>query len=230
LLNADVSDKVVEVTQRDNGWTPIVGINVSPSENLNIALKYEHKNYMVVINDTKADSLGLFRDGGKSRGDIPGILTAGIGYKPVRWLETQISFNYYFDKYVNWLVNVRELGAHNRKTLRTIDKGSYELALGLQFNISDKFALSTGILASEPGVNDSFQSDFSYTNPSVTAAGGLQWKITDALVFDLGFMNTFYRDVTVSYEDADIPGGNYSDTLGKTSYVLSAGLSYTIFR
>jgi long-chain fatty acid transport protein len=241
----DLKDKEVSTKQTGMGFTPIIGINISPTENLNIALKYEHKTKLELTNDTKADSLHIFPDKAKSRSDIPGIISVGIGYTPVKWLETQLSFNYYLDKGVKWGNNIRESGAHERITPREIDKNYYELALGLQFNLSDKFAVSVGGLISQPGVADSYQSDFSYTNPSKTIAGGIQWKVTDRLTFDAGFMNTFYKDVTISYNDSKLQGynvkypsvynspsyvqGKYSDTLGKTTMGFAFGLSYGIF-
>jgi long-chain fatty acid transport protein len=240
-----LTDKEVSTKQTGMGFTPIIGINFSPSENLNIALKYEHKTKLELTNDTKSDSLHLFPNKGKSRSDIPGIISAGIGYKPAKWLETQLSFTYYLDKGVNWGNNIRESGAHERTTLRKIDKNYYELALGLQFNLTDKFAISVGGLMSQPGIADSYQSDFSYTNPSKTLAGGIQWKLTDRLIFDAGFMNTFYKDVTISYADPKLQSynvkyplvyntpeyvqGKYSDTLGKTTMGFAFGLSYSIF-
>jgi long-chain fatty acid transport protein len=241
----DLKDKEVSTKQTGLGFTPIIGINFSPTENLNIALKYEHMTKLTLTNDTKADSLHIFPDKGKSSSDIPGIIAVGIGYKPVKWLETQLSFNYYLDKGVNWGNNIRESGAHERTTLREIDKNYYELALGLQFNLTDKFAVSIGGMTSQPGVADSYQSDFSYTNPSSTLAGGFQWKISERMTFDAGFMNTFYKDVTISYADSKLKDynvkypsvyntqpyvqGKYSDTLGKTTMGFAFGLSYSIF-
>jgi long-chain fatty acid transport protein len=241
----DLKDKEVSTKQTGTGITPIIGFNFSPTENLNIGFKYEHKTKLTLTNDTKADSLHIFPDKGTSGSDIPGIIAVGIGYKPAKWLETQLSYNLYLDKGVSWGNNIRESGAHERITPREIDKNYYELALGLQFNLSEKFALSVGGLISQPGVADSYQSDFSYTNPSKTISGGVQWKITDRLIFDAGFMNTFYKDVTISYADSKLQGyytkyptvyktpefvnGKYSETLGKTTMGFAFGLSYSIF-
>jgi long-chain fatty acid transport protein len=240
-----LKDKEVSTKQTGMGFTPIIGINISPAKNLNIGLKYEHQTKLTLTNDTKADSLHIFPDKGKTPSDIPGIIAAGIGYTPVKWLETQLSFNYYLDKGVNWGNNIRESGAHERTTPRKINKNYYELGLGLQFNLTDNFAVSIGGLISQPGVADSYQSDFSYTNPSKTIAGGVQWKVTDRLTFDAGFMNTFYKDVTITYADSKLQGyyvkyptvyntpayvqGKYSDTLGKTTMGFAFGLSYSIF-
>ena len=82
-------------------------------------------------------------------------------------------------------------------------------------------------LCGDMGVADSYQSDFSYSNPSTTLGFGFMWKITDKLVFDAGFSDTFYKDQTVTFIDPDL--GNYQETLGKTTINFAAGLSYSIF-
>jgi hypothetical protein len=65
------------------------------------------------------------------------------------------------------------------------------------------------------------------------------------MTFDAGFMNTFYKDVTITYADSKLKDynvkypsvynsqpyvqGKYSDTLGKTTMGFAFGLSYSIF-
>ena len=93
--------------------------------------------------------------------------------------------------------------------------------------MSENFAFSAGGLYGDMGVADSYQSDFSYSNPSVTFGAGIMWKITDRLVLDAGVSDTFYKDQTITFNDPDL--GNYKETLGKTTLILPPGLSYSIF-
>ncbi|HPJ79323.1 MAG TPA: hypothetical protein PK489_11070 [Prolixibacteraceae bacterium] len=216
-----LADKKVETTQTGAGWTPIVGLNLNLGEQLNVGIKYEFQTALALTNETPVDDLGVFPDGKKDDYDIPAILGVGVGYKPIDWLEAQLSYNLFFDKNVGWGNNVRS------GVTREIDKNYYELALGLQFNLSDQFALSVGGLTSQPGIADSYQSDFSYSNPSYTLGGGLQWKFAERFILDAGVLNTFYKDQTVTFNDPDV--GSYEETLGKTTLVLAFGLTYSIF-
>lgn len=222
-----LGDKNVETEQTGAGWTPVLGVNITAAENLNIALKYEHKTILKLTNSTTVDDLGLFPDGKENRYDIPGMLAVGVGYQPSRLIEAQVSYNYYFDKGVGWGPNTRE-SVYNRNVTREIDKNGWELALGLQFNLTDRFALSTGALTSNPGIADSYQSDFSYSNTSYTLAAGFMWKITEQLAFDAGIMNVIYKDAELTYNDPD--AGNYQEILGKKTFGLGFGLSYSIGR
>ncbi len=223
INNADVSDKVVDTDQTGRGFTPMVGVNISPTENLNIALKYEMKTTLGLKNEpNEGDNYSeeLFGEGVQS--DIPAILAAGVGYRN-EMIEAQLSYNMYFNKGVDWGPNVRD-----RSMQREIEKNGMEVALGLQFNVLENFAFSVGGMYGDQGVADSYQSDFSFSNPSFTAGAGVEWKLTDALTVDAGFSNTFYQDQTVTFDDPDL--GEYKETYSKTTMNFAVGLSYAIFR
>ncbi|MFV0590421.1 MAG: OmpP1/FadL family transporter [Draconibacterium sp.] len=224
--SGSMNDKEVDVKQKGMGFTPIIGVNINPNEDWNIALKYEHKTYMKLENETTIDEMGLFPDGAKTQNDVPAIFTAGVGYRGLKWLEAQLSYNLYFDKKVSYGNNVR-YQTTGMSVPREIDNNYYELALGLQFNLSDKFAISVGGLKSEMGVGDSYQSDFSFSNSSHTLAGGISWKLTDRITLDAGMLNTFYKKETVTFEDPTF--GNYNESYQKTTMSFSAGISYSIF-
>jgi long-subunit fatty acid transport protein len=187
---------------------------------------------MTLKNNTKVDDLGLFPDGEESASDVPSILGIGIGYKGLNRLEAQVSYTYFFNKNVDWGMNVRDLSSWKsvdptKIRHREIDKNGYEVGLGLQFNITDNFSVSVGGLYGDMGVAPSYQSDFSYSNPSATIGGGIMWKITDKLTLDAGVSDTFYQDQTVPFEDPNVP--SYNDILGKTTVSFAAGISYSIF-
>ncbi|MCK3684645.1 hypothetical protein [Maribellus sp. YY47] len=224
--SGSMNDKEVDVKQKGLGFTPIVAVNIAPNDDWNIALKYEHKTYLKLENDTKIDEMGLFPDGAKTQNDVPAIFAAGVGYRGLKWLEAQLSYNLYFDKNVDYGYNVRDKSA-GKLVHRDIDKNYYELALGLQFNLSDKFAFSVGGLRSDMGVADSYQSDFSFSNPSHSLAAGICWKLTDRLTMDAGVLNTFYKKETVTFEDPTF--GKYDESYKKTTTSISAGISYSIF-
>ncbi len=222
-----LADKEVETEQTGKGFTPMIGLNFSPADNFNIGLKYEMKTNLNLTNKTAVDDMGLFPDGAQMRNDIPAILGVGLGYN-TGLIEAQLSYNMYFNKGVHWGVNTRDMAAkHEVVRTREIDRNGIELGLGLQFNVSDNFALSVGGLYGDMGVAESYQSDFSYTNASTTAGAGIQWKISKELAIDAGFSNTFYKDDVVGFNDPDV--GVYKEKLSKTTMSFAIGLSYSIF-
>ncbi len=217
-----MGDKEVDTEQTGTGFTPMIGINFSPADNLNIALKYEMKTTLALTNNTTVDDMGLFPDGSTANNDIPALLAAGVGYQ-TDLIEAQLSYNMYFNKGVEWGPNIRDMSIK-----REIDKNGMEIALGLQFNVLDNFAFSIGGMYGDQGVAESYQSDFSYSNPSFTAGAGVEWKLTDALTLDAGASNTFYQDQTVTFNDPDL--GSYKENYTKTTINFAVGLSYALFR
>jgi len=231
---AKLGDKEVDTKQTGAGFTPILGVNISPNENWNIGIRYEHKTYITVENITTVDDLGLFPDGDESRADVPGILGIGVGYTDKKW-EAQLSYNYYFDKNVDWGGNIRDISVWKDRDpsqirAREIENNSFDIALGLQFNATEKFSVSAGAMYQKAGVADSYNSDFSYAPDSYIAlGGGIMWKITDQLTLDAGVSYIMYEDAEVSYFDPDL-NGNYNESYGKESISFALGLSYSIFR
>ncbi|NLB26873.1 MAG: hypothetical protein GX820_09310, partial [Bacteroidales bacterium] len=203
-----LENKEVETSQTGAGFTPMIGIHISPVENLDFAVKYEMQTRLELKNNTTVDDLGLFPDGEPYRNDIPAILSVGAGYN-AGVVEAQLSYTMYFNKGVNWGANTRDVAIWkdvdaSKIRKREIDKNGMELGLGLQFNITDNFAFSLGGLYGDMGIGESYQSDFSYSNPSVTGGAGFQCKLSDVLTLDAGFSNTFYKDQTISFNDPDI--------------------------
>ncbi|MDD2382315.1 MAG: hypothetical protein WCY58_04085 [Mariniphaga sp.] len=223
-----LGDKKVDTEQTGNAFTPMLGINISPMENLNIGLKYEMKTSLTLKNTpNEGDNYSTTLFGDNVNSDIPAILGAGVGYN-TGLIEAQFSYTMYFNKDVNWGPNIRDRSAgHDVVRNREIDRNGMEFALGLQFNVLDNFAFSVGGMYGDMGIAESYQSDFSYSNPSTTAGAGFAWNITDALTFDAGVSNTFYQDQTVSFNDPDL--GLYREHLKKTTLNFAVGLSYSIF-
>lgn len=226
-----LNNKTIDANRSATGLTPVLGVCLIPSEDVVLSLKYEYRTRLNLNVSSHSDDTGLFSEDENSRIDIPPLLAIGVGYKPFYWLWLSSSYNTYFDKEAGWGWNLREK-MQKRLVNRNIDTNTYELALGIQFNMSSRFALSVGGLMTNPGVADTYQSDFSYSNPSITAALGFQWKITEYLALDAGFMNVFYKDAEVSFKDPDLTvnNGMYSEVLGKTTMGFGFGLSYSIFK
>ena len=224
--SAALGDKHVDTKQTGAGFTPIIGVDIH-LDKLNIGLKYEHKTTLTMTNSTKVDDTGLFPDGGKSSSDVPAIIAGGADYKITDKLKASGSFDLYLDKKVNWTKNVYG-------QVRTIDKNYLELAFGLEYKLTDKFALSAGYMNSNMGVSQAYQSDFSYSNDSHTEGIGFQWNLNKKLVLDAGMMITTYKDYTKTFDASFDPyaaaiGKSYNETYGKDTFTFAIGIGYKIF-
>jgi len=220
-------DKDVDVVQKGTGYTPIIGANITLAEKLTIAIKYEFLTKIELTNETKIDGTNTFTDGAKSRADMPAMLSIGASYPVTSKLTASLGFNYYFDKNADY-GKKDTLGAYVTNE-SVIDKNYYELALGLEYNITDKFMVSAGLLHSQTGVMKSYQTDLSYSLISNTVGFGGQYKITPGIGLNLGALITMYNkdDKTFNHKlgTAYIPT---TEVYEKSNWVLSVGLDIKI--
>ncbi len=215
---ADTKDVKVDVKATGTGWTPILGINIRPNENLNIGLKYEHKTKLTLTNETKTTDgysdagMSFLTDKAKVGSDIPGIIAAGIEYKFSEKFLTSLSFNEYLDKGVNWGNNI-----YGEK--RDIDHNMWELALGFQYDVIENLALSCGYMRSQTGVSEQYQSDFSYNNSANTFGGGLQWNAAKWFTLDLGGLYSSYVPANKSFT-------GFKESYTKKNIIVALGVGF----
>ncbi len=226
-LAAKTGDKDVDVVQKGTGYTPIIGANITLAEKLTIAIKYEFLTKIELTNETKIDGTGTFTDKAKSRADMPALLSIGASYPVTNKLTASLGMNYYFDKAADY-GKKDTLGAYVSNS-SVIDKNYWELALGLEYNITDKFLVSAGFLRSQTGVSKNYQNDLSYSLSSNTIGLGGQYKITPGMALNLGGLITMYSndDKTFNHKlgTAYIP---VTEEYSKSNWVLSVGLDIKI--
>lgn len=211
-----LGDKEVDVTQTGTGITPILGLNITPIENLNIGLKYEFLTKLDLKNKTTTDGTGEFPNDSITHSDIPAILSLGAEYK-IGKLNASLSYTQYFDKQANW--GGRE---------KLIDHGLWELGLGLEYNITKKFLVSVGAIHSETGVQPAYQTDMSYSNSSNAVGLGCKIGLTPKIDLNLGALNTFYIKNEKQYTLTGFTDP-VTETYQKTTMVFSLGLDFKLF-
>lgn len=210
-------DKAVDVEQTGSGITPILGVNISPVEGLNIGMKYEFMTKLELTNATTVDGTGMFPDGAKTNSDLPSIFAVGVDYKFTKKFSLTSSLNIYNDHGVNWGKNIYG-------EPRVIKHNEWELSFGGQYQLNDWAAISMGYMRTDIGVYEQFNSDFSYYSPSNSFAGGFELKPWSKMTVDLGFLVTNYNDATKLFKDPDV--GSYFETYDKHNIGIAFGLAY----
>ncbi len=214
-------DQEADAEKTGSGFTPIISVNFHPSEKLNIAIKYEHKTKLELKNNTvkditlgytpTGDSITQFPDGAKARLDIPSQISLGVTYRPIDKLLISADMYYYLEKDADW-----------EGKEEFLDANSLELALGLQYNISDKLAVSGGFLYTKPGPTKEYQTDLSYYTLSNNIGLGAAYKINDMLEIELGGAYVMYQDDEKDFTRNTLP---YTETYGKSSWIVAAGIN-----
>ena len=196
-----LSDQEADVKQKGWGLTTIIGFNYSPSDDLNIGFKYESATRIELKNETAKDftvgytSTGLpvtmFPEGEINRADMPAMVSLGIDYQISSKLSVTTGAHYYFDKSVNY---GRSLGGVAVKNEDVIDNNYFEVGIGLEYALTDKFFVSGGYLNANSGVSDDYHTDLSYSLSSNTFGGGLKYALSEKMAFNLGVGYAIYDD------------------------------------
>lgn len=208
-----------EVEETGSGVAPILSVNISPVEMLNVAVKYEFSTKLEmttkVIGGKGAN--GMFVEGEKFRADMPAMLSLGAELRPISKLMVTASFNTYFDKNLN-------TQAINSTT---IDKNFMEYGLGAELGLIAGLKVSAGWLATATGVNSNYQSDQTYSTNTNSFGAGFGLKITDLIQFNVGGQYTIYADDSKNFTHnlGTIPLP-VIETYAKKTWLIGAGVDF----
>jgi long-chain fatty acid transport protein len=203
----------IKLSNKQKGWgiTPILGVDFN-WKNLNIGVRYEFKTAVRLKNVTKKNTTGIvdFNDGVKSRSDIPALFGAGISYKFLKEkLIASAGVHVYLDKYAKMANDKQKLLKNN----------SYEVMMGLEYVINDRFLVSTGAQVTRLGLADDFQSDMSFYCNSFSIGVGGACNIIKNLSLNLSYLFTNFDKYT---KKSTVYGGK--EVYTRTSHAVAIGL------
>ncbi|MEN8139431.1 MAG: hypothetical protein ABFR62_13475 [Bacteroidota bacterium] len=221
-------DRELEAEQTGSGITPIIGANIAlMDDNLNIGIKYEFKTTMDVTNNTTKDDTGMFPDKRVTAADMPAFLSVGIDYNATEKLKISTGLHYYWDKTADYGKNGYDSEGNYLRgdNSELIDGNSFEIALGLQYDINETFGISGGYLHASSGPTLAYQSELSYSLDSDTFSAGGVAHLTEKFDLDFGFLYTIYEGGGKEGL-ADDFGQVYDKTCDKSNWVAALGLTY----
>jgi len=209
-----------DVVESGSGITPILSVNISPINMLNIAIKYEHKTKLeleTTVNVGK-DAGGTWVDGEKVVADMPAMLSVGASLNPLNKLLVSAGIHYYFDKN-------NDYDGSPDSDVEMIDNNFIEYALGVEYNLFGPLSISAGYGGSKTGVNDNYQSDSRYSLNTNTFGGGVKLSLTPLIDINLGAMLTSYKDGGKTYnfypDQNPIP---VHDTYDTSTWIVAVGV------
>ena len=221
---AATQDINVDASQSGTGITPILSANFSPSDQLDIAVKYEFKTDLnmktKVVNN---EGGGVFVDGQTIIADMPAMLSFGVDYRPVKRLLLSASFDEYFDKNVDY-------DGSNTLTIDEIDKNFVEYGLGAEYGLTEKLRISAGWAHTETGVNLNYQGDQSFSTNTNSFGAGFGYRITPMIDLNIAGQYTFYNDGKKPFNPRlsfdTTPPTVYTETYKKVTWMVALGLDF----
>jgi long-subunit fatty acid transport protein len=218
---AGTQDITVDASQSGTGITPILSANYSPTDNLDIAVKYEFKTELnLKTKVVNGQGGGVFVDGQTVIADMPAELSVGVDYRPVKKLLLSASFDEYFDKNVDY-------DGSESINLNEIDKNFVEYGLGAEYSINEKLRISAGWAHTETGINLNYQSDQSFSTNTNSFGAGFGYRITPMIDLNLGGQYTFYNDGKKPYNPRlSFDPNIYTETYKKVTWMVAIGLDF----
>ncbi len=203
----------LDYKETDSGLCGIVGVNIAPSEGINIGLRYESKTRLNLETEVKQDDLGLLVNGDKRRRDIPALLGAGLSYQLTPRLRAETNLTYYFNKQAGWddvpITSQDETQRGN----------GYDIGLAFEYECSPRFKWSAGYMYTDTKIDPDNMSIEAPELDAHTVGAGVAWRADERWTLNAGVLKAFYKDETTS---AGIK-------LEKDVWIFSLGLQYKFF-
>ncbi|MEG0747113.1 MAG: outer membrane protein transport protein [Cetobacterium sp.] len=189
-----------------------LGLNYAPNDRLNVGFRYDTKVKLdfetkSTINDsTKGNGipvlgipglsvsdalLGLYpvyKDGEKTRRDLPALAALGASYKVTDKWTTFIGGNYYFN----------ESATMDRLDGMNVDyENGWEVSVGSEYWINDRFAWLVGFNYADTGAPDESFAATEYALDSKLVGTGIKFKQNETTEWTVAYNHYFYDSRTV---------------------------------
>ena len=233
----DLATLALDVDQRGWGFAPIVSVDYHNGP-LTIAARYEFRtkietknkenmlnaglgstlqNYIAQVNPdalnqiatTLGGSVAAYKDGVKTRYDMPALFVAAVGYEFSKNLRGALEYHFFDDTHAKM--------ADERQ--KTLEHGTHEILAGIEYDINDKFTVSCGGQRTDYGLSDEYQKDTSFACDSYSVGLGGAWNINDKLRLNVSYFCTLYSDYNK-------PASYGSEIYSRTNNVIGVGIDY----
>jgi long-chain fatty acid transport protein len=207
----------VDYEETGDGWGGIIGLNIAPTEELNIGIRYEIKTSIDLKTEVKQDTVpgGLpgLTDGAERNRDLPALLGLGVSYKFTPKIRVEADLTYYFNEDADWDDNPVTSADETQK-----DNG-YDIGIAFEYTFNPKWKASFGYMYTDVGIEPDNMSIETPELDASTIAGGFAFKPTPNWDLNLGILKTFYDDATTT-------SGIYYE---KDVIIMAIGVQYKFF-
>ena len=229
--SALMQNQSADVLQTGSGITPIIGVNLTFADIVNVGIKYEFATKLRVINETTSDfttgfnpetgaPVTMFPDGAETINDMPAMLAIGAEVRPTDRFMLTGSVNYYFDKKIDY-------DGSADKDINMIDKNFMEYAFGVEYGFTKKLRASLAYAGTMTGVNLNYQDELSYSLNTNTFGGGLGFRISPMIDLNIGGIYTIYQEAEKTSSRA-MTGTTimvpFTETFNKDTWVVAIGV------
>jgi long-chain fatty acid transport protein len=184
-LNADRTGSV-DYEEDADGWGGVIGLNISPTDQWNIGLRYNTKVDLDYDQTVNQDTLGVLpalgiTDGGESTRDLPAVLSLGVSYKLNDKIRLETDLTYYFNEDADWMGD-EDL----------VDNG-YDLGIVFEYTFNPKFKGSIGYMYTDTGIDAEYMLPENPPLNANTIGAGVAYEAIPGMILNFGLGNSFYQ-------------------------------------
>lgn len=219
-----LADYQIDCDQTGWGFNPIIGVDYH-NKNLTLAAKYEFRAKLNIPNKTNVNTVpdnlsAAFRDGAKTRYDMPSLLSIAAGYEFTPKLRATLEYHFFDDKHAK-MANDRQ---------KELTHGTSEFVVGAEYDINKMFTVSAGAQRTDYGLSDAYESNTSFACDSYSVGAGGAVNVNSHIRVNVGYFVTLYSDYT-KHTAAGNPGYcnttlEGTDVYSRTNGVFGIGVDY----
>lgn len=223
-INKVLADYQVDCDQTGWGFNPIISVDYHDRK-LTLAAKYEFRTKLNIPNKTHLNSdpdgvLSAFRDGVKTRYDMPAMLSLAVGYDFTPKFRSTLEYHFFDDKNATM--------ANNRQ--KELTHGTNEFLIGAEYDINKILTISAGAQRTDYGLSDGYESNTSFACDSYSIGAGGAVNVNKHIRINAGYFVTLYSDYT-KHTSAGNPGYcnttlEGTDIYSRTNGVFGIGIDY----
>jgi long-chain fatty acid transport protein len=212
----------VDLERDATGFGYFLGLNVAPTDKINIGLSYYSNTALDFSTDVSRDDVGVVGSLGWDedvREDLPGVLGLGVAVRPIDPLLVELNYTHYLES----------RAALDDSRFESSDEGdSYELGLSLTYAFHSQWRASLGYLHTNiVGMEKVSLLTEAPELDADTIGAGVVYSPIDRLDISLGYTDVNYEGVTTS--DSNSSRAPVGTELEKDVWALSLGLQYHFF-
>lgn len=162
------------------------------------------------------EAVGEYEDGKKIEGDIPALLTIGVGYSPIDALRLNVGFHWFDDKHAT---------SYNDRQ-KKLDHGTTEWTAGAEYDINKVVTVSAGWQNTNYGLTQEYMDDKSFVVSSNSVGMGAAIHVSKKATINVAYFHTFYKHFNTA-EEVSLAGtqvGTYTADFTRNNNVFGVGL------
>ncbi len=209
----------VDLERTATGWGYFLGLNVAPTDKLNLGFLYQSNTELDYESDVSegnsiAEAAG-WADGTKEREDLPGILGLGVSYLVTPKFRTELNYTRYLESAAEW----------EGLRFEDTDQGdSWEVGLSFTYAFTPQWRASFGYLYTDiEGMEPESLMPEAAELDAQTIGLGVVHSPTDSLDITFGYTNVNYNSVATVVDSSRAPAGS---ELEKHVTAFSLGVQY----